>query len=107
MKTLTKYQCEKCLKEYLSPEEALNCEQKEKEIPLCNIGDIVSYRDDWNGGMGTSYIYNLIVYEINDYGHYLEYKLGVEYKLPNGEITYTYCESVDGNEEFIDKCVLC
>jgi hypothetical protein len=103
MKVLTKYQCEMCKHEYLSPEETLNCESKGKEIPLCQEGTIVSYRDDWNGGFGTCY-HDLTVYEIHDYGHYLDYELGTEYDIIDGKMFYSPCEYVSGNKEFLDKC---
>jgi hypothetical protein len=104
MKTLTKYQCEICDREYLNSEDALKCEAEGKEEPLCQIGTTVSFKDDWNGGFGTCY-HDLVVYEIKDYGHFISYKLGTEYdKDEDGTILYAPCETVDGNKGFLDLC---
>jgi hypothetical protein len=96
MKKLTKYQCEICENLFDNPKEASKCEIKGSPGILAKVGDIVLYRDDWNGGFGTSYDKTDVI-EIEVHGHDVTYQLG-DFK------TGYPCEAVWGNEEFSDKC---
>ena len=98
MKQLIKYQCEICKELYDTPDKAIKCESQGKELPLVELGKVVLYRDDWNGGFGTCFD-KLDVIEINDYGHYISYTLGDwETKHPR--------EHISGNDNFKSFCTI-
>ncbi len=90
------YRCEICDSIYENEKEAVDCESRGEEFPLAEVGQKVSFRDDWNGGFGTCYIEMDIIGVCNK-GHYIEYILG------RIEDLYPFCD-VNGNDEFNDLC---
>lgn len=101
MKKITRYQCEICHDIYDSENEALDCENRGIEKPLVKLYDHVSFRDDWNGGLDSTW-YDLQVVKIKECFHGVIYELGVVYDEQTHDCTYD--EYIYGNNEFLDKC---
>jgi DNA-directed RNA polymerase subunit RPC12/RpoP len=103
MREVKIYVCEICNREFKSEEEAVKCENQGKEIPLTTKGQKVSYKDDWNGGFGEQW-YETVVGNVITTGHFVEYELGDQYSLEDGELVFHPQEYIDGNKEFLERC---
>jgi hypothetical protein len=99
LKHIVKYLCEICGKDYDTEQKAIDCESLGKQKPLASKGDIVEYLDEWNGGFGAEWE-KYTLYQVDDIGHWIIYKLGSKYK---GNVYFPDREAF-GNDEFIKLC---
>lgn len=106
MKEIVMYECEICKQVHRKKENALLCEERSKEQPLADIGQMVIYKIKIEGGYTPLFV-DLRIKEIKDKGHYLIYCLE-EYC----EESDTWIESnvtmgdIWGNEKFKELCTV-